>query len=195
MNFENNIHWYKYKYLETKIYKYIFSSTANLKCTPSDRQMYPYVYMHPKLGTPELQEKSCIAVLDRDKRSVGVKVHIIRFGWNLYELFRSNNFLETFKVRNYFSFGQVCFWSADLGRVFVAKKSVNTTAGTWLQTFFKKKQLGATTVRVHHLRKATNYILYFPSIIERNEMHLYIRNQLWLRNNMSCQTSSNETCE
>ena len=106
---------------------------------PSDRQMYPYGYMHPKLGTPELQEKSCTAVLDRDKRSVGVKVHIIRFGWNLYELFRSNNFLETFKVRNYFSFGQVCFWSADLGRVFVAKKSVNTTAGTWLQTFFKKK--------------------------------------------------------
>jgi len=39
-----------YKYLEI-ISKYIFSSIANLKCTPSDRQMYP------RSGTPGLADK------------------------------------------------------------------------------------------------------------------------------------------
>jgi len=29
-------------------------STANLKCTPSDRQMYPQGYMYPRLGNPGL---------------------------------------------------------------------------------------------------------------------------------------------
>jgi len=28
-----------------------FSSIANLKCIPSDRQMYPWGYMYPRLGT------------------------------------------------------------------------------------------------------------------------------------------------
>ena len=32
--------------------KYIFSSIANLKYTPSDRQRYPWGYMYPRLGTP-----------------------------------------------------------------------------------------------------------------------------------------------
>jgi len=27
--------------------KYIFSSFANLKCTPTDRQMYPWGYVTP----------------------------------------------------------------------------------------------------------------------------------------------------
>jgi len=37
------------------IYKHIFPSIANLKCTPSDRQMYRQGYMYPSLGTPELE--------------------------------------------------------------------------------------------------------------------------------------------
>ena len=30
------------------------SGIDNLKCTPSDRQMYPEGYMYPSLGTPGL---------------------------------------------------------------------------------------------------------------------------------------------
>jgi len=37
------------------ICEYILSSIANLKCTPSDRQMYPWGYMYPRLGTPDLK--------------------------------------------------------------------------------------------------------------------------------------------
>jgi len=29
-----------------------FSSSVSLKCTLSDRQMYPWGYMYPRLGTP-----------------------------------------------------------------------------------------------------------------------------------------------
>ena len=32
-----------------------FSSSASLKCTPSDRQMYPWGQMYPWLGTPALR--------------------------------------------------------------------------------------------------------------------------------------------
>jgi len=35
--------------------KYISSSIANFKCTPSDRQMYLWMYMYPGLGTPGLE--------------------------------------------------------------------------------------------------------------------------------------------
>jgi len=35
--------------------KNIHSSTDNLKCTPTDRQMYPWAYMYPRLGTPDLK--------------------------------------------------------------------------------------------------------------------------------------------
>ena len=38
------------------ICKYIFSSMANPKCTLSDRQMYPWAYMYPRLGTPALAQ-------------------------------------------------------------------------------------------------------------------------------------------
>jgi len=31
-----------------------FSSSASLKCTFSDRQIYPWGYMYPRLGTPDL---------------------------------------------------------------------------------------------------------------------------------------------
>jgi len=31
-----------------------FSSSVSLKCTPSERQMYPWGYMYPRLGTPDL---------------------------------------------------------------------------------------------------------------------------------------------
>ena len=31
-----------------------FSSSVSFKCTPLDRQMYPWGYMYPRLGTPEL---------------------------------------------------------------------------------------------------------------------------------------------
>jgi len=31
-----------------------FASIANLKCTPSGRQMYPQGYMYPRLGTSTL---------------------------------------------------------------------------------------------------------------------------------------------
>jgi len=41
MIFENNIHWYMHEIVEMKDYKCIFPSTANLKCTFSDWQMYP----------------------------------------------------------------------------------------------------------------------------------------------------------
>jgi len=38
-----------------KLYANIFcSSTDNLKCTPSDRRMYPWGYMYPRLGTSVL---------------------------------------------------------------------------------------------------------------------------------------------
>ena len=43
--------------------KYIFSYIANLKCTPSDRQMYPWGYMYPRLGTPALEESADWALL------------------------------------------------------------------------------------------------------------------------------------
>ena len=35
--------------------QYILSSIANLKCTPSPRQMYPWGYMYPRLGTSVLE--------------------------------------------------------------------------------------------------------------------------------------------
>jgi len=42
---------------ENKQYVSIFlPSIANLKCTSSDRQMYPHGYMCPRLGTPELKQ-------------------------------------------------------------------------------------------------------------------------------------------
>ena len=31
-----------------------FPSIANLKCTPSNRQMYPKGYMYPRMGNPVL---------------------------------------------------------------------------------------------------------------------------------------------
>jgi len=38
-----------------KLYANIFCSSIDyLKCTPSDRQMYPWGYMYPRLGTPGL---------------------------------------------------------------------------------------------------------------------------------------------
>ena len=36
----------------------LFSSIANAKCTPSDREMYPWGYMYPRLGTPALESCS-----------------------------------------------------------------------------------------------------------------------------------------
>ena len=55
MTFENNIKWYMHKNLTKKQHINIFlPSIANLKCTPSDRQMYPQGYMYPRLGTPVL---------------------------------------------------------------------------------------------------------------------------------------------
>jgi len=41
-----------YKYLEINNMWIYFSSSASLKCTLSDRQMYPWGYMYPRLGTP-----------------------------------------------------------------------------------------------------------------------------------------------
>jgi len=41
MIFENNIHWYMYKYMEINNIQIFYPSIANLKCTHSDRQMYP----------------------------------------------------------------------------------------------------------------------------------------------------------
>jgi len=34
-----------------------FSYIANLKCTPSDRQIYPWEYMHPRLGTSVIERQ------------------------------------------------------------------------------------------------------------------------------------------
>jgi len=45
--------------------KYIFSSIPNLKCIPSDRQMYPWEYMYPRLGTSGTEDQnmmSCAAL-------------------------------------------------------------------------------------------------------------------------------------
>jgi len=43
--------------VENKQHVNIFlSSIANLKCTPSDRQMYPQGYIYPRLRTPALVE-------------------------------------------------------------------------------------------------------------------------------------------
>jgi len=42
------------KYLAINGMEICFSSTANLKCTPSDKKMYPWGYIYPRLGTPEL---------------------------------------------------------------------------------------------------------------------------------------------
>jgi len=50
MIFENNFHWYIYIWKQI-LCKHIFSSIAHLKCTPSDRQTYPWGYMYPRLGT------------------------------------------------------------------------------------------------------------------------------------------------
>jgi len=36
-----------------------FASIVNLKCTPSDRQMYPQGYMYPRLGTSGLAQPFC----------------------------------------------------------------------------------------------------------------------------------------
>jgi len=40
----------------SNVHTYFFPSVANLKCTPSDRQMYPYGYMYPSLGTHVLNK-------------------------------------------------------------------------------------------------------------------------------------------
>jgi len=42
------------KCLEIKYANIFFSSIANLKCTPSGRQMYSWAHMYPRLGTPVL---------------------------------------------------------------------------------------------------------------------------------------------
>jgi len=54
MIFENAIHRYIHKYLEKKIiYIFFFQSVANHKCTPSDRQVYPYLEVHaPQVRNP-----------------------------------------------------------------------------------------------------------------------------------------------
>jgi len=45
-----------YKYFGNKYHANIFlSSIANLERTPSDRQMYPWGYMCPRLGAPALR--------------------------------------------------------------------------------------------------------------------------------------------
>ena len=57
MIFEKSIHWYMYKYLGNIIVNIFCSSIANLICTPSDWEMYPWVYMYPSLGTPVLENQ------------------------------------------------------------------------------------------------------------------------------------------
>jgi len=59
MIFENTIHWYMYKYFKTNI-MWLYFSIANHKCTPSDRQMYPWGYMYPRLGISGLDEEKKI---------------------------------------------------------------------------------------------------------------------------------------
>jgi len=50
---------------EKKLYANIVcSSIANLKCTPSDRQMYPCGYMYPRLGTTALGYLSALHWLE-----------------------------------------------------------------------------------------------------------------------------------
>jgi len=47
-----------YKHFKKKYYvNTFFCSIANLKCTPSDRQMYPWGYMYPRLGTSVLRNQ------------------------------------------------------------------------------------------------------------------------------------------
>jgi len=50
---ENNIHWYMWIF-GNKLYINIFFSSI-VKCNPSDRQMYPWGYMRPRLGTSGLE--------------------------------------------------------------------------------------------------------------------------------------------
>jgi len=47
-----------YKYLGNIIVNIFCSSIANLKCTPPDWEMYPWGYMYPRLGTPDVDERS-----------------------------------------------------------------------------------------------------------------------------------------
>jgi len=55
-----------------------FSSIASLKCTPSDRQMYPWGYMYPSLGTPVLEDKLVFCFLQKDiKLFVSVSILFI----------------------------------------------------------------------------------------------------------------------
>ena len=50
-----------HKYFRNKWRINIFiPSIANLKCTPSDKQMYPQGYMHPRLGAPVLYCYACL---------------------------------------------------------------------------------------------------------------------------------------
>jgi len=49
-----------YNYFEMNISAHVniifpFCSTANFKCTASDRHMYLQGYMYPSLGTPDLE--------------------------------------------------------------------------------------------------------------------------------------------
>jgi len=41
----------------------LLSSIANLECTPSDRQMYPWGYMYPRLGIPAVVVCSYVGIL------------------------------------------------------------------------------------------------------------------------------------
>jgi len=48
------------------LYANIFcSSIDNITCTPSDRQMYPWGYMYPRLGTPGLTQRTLLKLKDQ----------------------------------------------------------------------------------------------------------------------------------
>ena len=47
------VYIFRNKYNVTIFFSYI----ANLKSTPSDRQIYPWEYMHPRLGTSVIERQ------------------------------------------------------------------------------------------------------------------------------------------
>ena len=110
------------------IYKHIFPSIVNLKCTPSDRQMYHQGYMYPSLGTPGLGP--CGDVITSD----GVS----RFGLGL-EGFRSRSralSLETWHELFFYEVLQEATpWKTDLQSYWSKFSSSKLTAAFELSLF------------------------------------------------------------
>ena len=114
-----------------KSYANIFcSSIDNLKCTPSDRQMYPWRYMYPRLGTPDLDvrfaRESFNPQLKWWRRACDVARRNERRRFRIYCWSGNKSLFETIVIlRSVLRAKQIKIWPSSLYRIRCCRATSN----------------------------------------------------------------------